>query len=203
MQKLKDQLLTILRHVETDIDTFRRVSDKLSTILAQETAILLDSEPHSIQTPITDMVGTKCSEGVVLIPILRSGLAMLPSFQTLFEGARVGILGYRRDKKSIQAIKYYENLPDFADNDRAVIIDPMLATGGTASSAIDLLKSKNIPEEKIIFVGILSSPEGKRHLETLYPKIQIILGAVDENLNHVKYIVPGIGDFGDRYFGTI
>ncbi len=203
MQQLKDQLLTILRHVGTDIDTFRRVTDKLSTILAQETSLLLKSDAHPIQTPVTEMVGTRCTENVVLIPILRSGLAMLPAFQTFFEKSKVGIVGYYRDKTTAKAINYYENLPPITNEDRLIIIDPMLATGGTACSVVELLLQHNVPEEKIIFTGVLASPEGKRHLEFTYPKVNIILGAVDKHLNHVKYIVPGIGDFGDRYFGTV
>lgn len=203
MQPLKDQLLTILRNKETSIDLFRRTTEQLSTLLAHETALLLEREPYSITTPVTAMEGTHLKETLLIVPILRSGLAMLPSFERFFEESRVGILGYWREEKTAKPVKYYEKLPQNIQNDRVLIIDPMLATGGTAADAVELLMEKGVAEEKMIFVGIIASPEGKEHLSRRFPKIKIVLGAEDERLNDVKYIVPGLGDFGDRYFGTL
>jgi len=203
MQKIKNLLLTTMRDITTPVDLFRRTTDKLTEVLVTETITLLETEPHPITTPITQMNGTKCTEKVLLIPILRAGLAMMPMFQKYFEMASIGILGYKRDKTTCKACMYYDNVPTVEAGTKVIILDPMLATGNTVCSAIKFLNNRGVKDRQIIYTGILGAPEGKNKLENMHPEIKIVLGALDEKLNDVKFIVPGIGDFGDRYFGTL
>ncbi|MEC7838737.1 MAG: uracil phosphoribosyltransferase [Chlamydiota bacterium] len=202
MQQVKDQLLTILRDVKTPISEFRRTTEKLTEILVVESMTLLENKPHKITTPITEMTGSKLDNHVVLIPVLRAGLAMLPIFLKYFEEASTGFFGFNRDKTTYEANMYFANIPNILPNTKVILIDPILATGNTTCSAVTYLNKMGVEDRQIIFAGILAAPEGKNHLETTHPEIKMVIGAVDKRLNEVGYIVPGIGDFGDRFFGT-
>jgi len=203
MQKLKDQLLTTLRDKNTARDAFRHTSKKLIHILAEEAAMELETETCEIETPITKTEGVRIVEPVVLITILRSGLAMQMVFQEHFESARIGVIDIKRDDQTFKPTVYYKSLPPISEKVRVIILDPMLATGNTLTATLDILKEEHgIAPERILFAGLLISKEGREMIEAKYPGIKIIKAAEDSELNAQKFLVPGIGDFGDRYFGT-
>lgn len=187
---MKDTLVTILRDKNTSIDQFRKASEKLGFILASEVSQYLEKQNSSIKN------------NIVLIPILRSGIAFLVPFLNVFEKARVGFVGLQRDEKTAIAKLYYDKIPPISQDDDVILLDPMIATGGSAIDALEILKKKGAREEKIIFVSIIGSIEGLELVQTKFPKIKIIVPAIDKKLDSKKFIVPGLGDFGDRFFGT-
>lgn len=200
---MKKILLSLLRDKNTDIKKFREAAEKLSLILAGELFDLLDKQDFEIETPISKTFAYKLKNEIVFIPILRSAIAMLPSFLKFFEKAAVGFLGLKRDEKNAEAHLYYKNFPKIKKTDDVVILDPMIATGGSGFKAIELLIKDGVLENKIIFISIICSKQGLDKIQKTYPKVRIIYVAKDEILNDKKFIVPGLGDFGDRYFGTL
>lgn len=201
MNKVKNLLLTTLRDDTITTESFREFTQKITSMLVLETAALLKTQSCQIKTPVDITSGTRINEPVLLIPILRSGLAMLPEYLHFFKNADVGILGYCRDKKGTSPKMYYQNVPSFDTRTRIIIIDPILATGGTICKAVKLLQSLGAEEKQIIFSCILAAPQGKKRFETTHPQAKLIFGHVDQGLNRDNYIIPGMGDFGDRYFG--
>lgn len=141
-------------------------------------------------------------QGVVLVPILRSGVALLASFLEVFTAARVGFVGLKRNEKTLKARAYYKNIPPIKKNDIVIVLDPMLATGGSAVVGIRTLLKMGAREENIVFAGVIAAPLGVEKLRKNFPEITIVLGVCDKGLDTKGYIVPGVGDFGDRYFGT-
>jgi len=194
--------LTKLRNKKTSRADFRQAAHALSAMLAYETALHVKTQKCSIETPIQRAEGTCLETPILIIPILRSGITMLPAFLDVFTDAVVGVVGLKRDEKTAIAHLYYQNIPAITANTQIIIIDPMLATGGTSCDTVQLLLEKGANPDAIIFTSIVSSPEGVDVLQTTYPKVKLITASVDEKLNDKKYIVPGLGDFGDRYFGT-
>ena len=199
---MKNALLTILRDKTTSMQQFRDAADKLSSWLAIETATLLEQETFNIETPLAKAIGHKLTHSVTLVPILRSGIAMLQPFLRHYSTASVGFVGIRRDEKAMPHL-YYQNLPPINPDDDVIILDPMIATGGSAITAIKVLKDAGVKEGKIMVVGILGSPEGLQALESCAPDARFLLAQVDQKLDDKKFILPGLGDFGDRYFGTL
>lgn len=199
---MKSTLITTLRDKSTPIEQFRSAGEKVSSYLAHLALNQMEMDTKTIQTPVGPATGFACHNSVVLVPILRAGLAMLPSFMDLFPHSRVGMIGLVRDEKTASAEFYYEKLPKFTPNDRVILLDPMLATGGSTVKAIELLIARGVSEEQIMGVFIISAPEGIAYVSERYPKVQLIIAQQDDRLNSVKYIDPGLGDFGDRYFGT-
>ncbi|MFC1894566.1 uracil phosphoribosyltransferase [Candidatus Dependentiae bacterium] len=199
---MKEVLLTILRDKNTDIEKFRRTSEKLAYLLAQEASDYLEKENIKIQTPLCEADGVKIKNDIILIPILRSAIALLQPFLTFFQKAKVGFLGLKRDEKTAVANMYYKNFPNFSKNDDVIILDPMIATGGSGEKAIEILKKEGVLEEKIIFVAVITSYSGVTRLKNKFPKIKLFYVQEDKELNKNKFIIPGLGDFGDRYFGT-
>ena len=199
---MKDALLTVLRDVNTTRGQFRQVTQQLSLILAAEASQHVDRTSVKVKTPLAETTGEKLSDEVVIIPILRAGLAMLPSFLTLFPESSVGFFGMRRDEHTKKPNLYYKNLPKISPKQNIIIIDPMIATGGSGLLALNELRAQGAEESKIIYVGIVAAPEGLNKIKEMCPHIHVIVGRVDERLNKDAFIVPGIGDFGDRYFGT-
>lgn len=199
---MKDTLLTLLRDKSTSTENFRRAADHMGMMLSFEVANFLEKELLSIETPLAPAVGTRFKNRIVLIPILRAGIALLTPFMKLFPDSRVGFVGLKRDEETAVATLYYKNIPPIEEQDVVIILDPMIATGGSGSTVIDLLKSLKVPEERIYYVGIIAAPEGLNYLRKLAPDMKILAAEVDERLNDKKFIVPGLGDFGDRYFGT-
>lgn len=199
---MRELLLTILCDKKTSTADFRKAANDLAVILANETAHCLEKQKISIRTPLAKTAGYKIKNNIVLVPILRAGLALLPEFSKTFPDASVGFIGLKRDEKTYEAKLYYKNLPQISLKDNVVILDPMLATGGSLVEAIKILKSAGAKEEKIIYVGVVSAPEGLSNLKKHFPKIRTIIAARDQKLNKHKYILPGLGDFGDRYFNN-
>jgi uracil phosphoribosyltransferase len=199
---MKSIFLTTLRDKSTGIKNFREASHKLGYLLAQEIAKLLEKKQHTIETPLAKSDGVVLKNDVILVPILRSGVALLHPFLEFFENAKVGFVGLQRDEKTAVANLYYHKLPEVVPTDDVVLLDPMIATGGSAIDAIKILKEEKIEENKIKFAAVIASREGLDRIRKEFPKIKIVVPHVDEKLNDKKFIVPGLGDFGDRFFGT-
>lgn len=198
---MKEILLSTLRNHSTSRSEFREAAERLTELLAMEASLLLEKEKISLQTPQGEANGIRFKNPQVLVPILRSGVAMLNGFLNFFDDARVGFVGMWRDETTKLPHKYYQKLPKITPNDEIMILDPMLATGGSATGVIDALKKAGANEEKMIFVGILAAPEGLKNIKTRFPALRIVVAHIDENLDPNKFIYPGLGDFGDRYFG--
>ena len=199
---MKDILLTILRNEKTKRGEFRQVTDQLSFILAAEASQYVEKIPVTVKTPIEETTGQKLAEDIMVVPILRAGLAMLPAFLRIFPHSSVGFFGMRRDEVTKQPHLYYQNIPPISPNQNVILIDPMIATGGSGELALKELIRRGADESKLIYVGIIGAPEGIKAIETVCPHVKLVVGAVDKCLNKNAFIVPGIGDFGDRYFGT-
>jgi len=202
MNKAINLYLTLLRNKKTEQCKFQRTAHIVADLLAQQALLHLNTKSISIDTPIAKTTGIELTDEIVLVAILRSGITMLPAFLHYFPGASIGIIGLKRDEKTAEAHLYYQNLPPLAKNLQIIIIDPMLATGGTGIITISLLCERTIQQNKILFVSIVSAPEGIKKINNAFPGVTIITAAEDEKLNAKKFIVPGLGDFGDRYFGT-
>jgi uracil phosphoribosyltransferase len=197
---LVQDALIELRDVRTQPPEFRRTANRISVLLAAEALKDVPARPHTVETPLGPADGTVVSGDVVVVPVLRAGLGMLDAVLELVPTARVGHIGLQRDEATAIASKYYTKLPpDLADS-FVLMIDPMLATGGSAVAAIDLLKAAGARSLRIIC--IVAAPEGVALVERHHPEVDIYTPVIDRGLNPHKYIVPGLGDFGDRLYGT-
>jgi uracil phosphoribosyltransferase len=198
--------LTALRDKNTDTPTFRRLADELVTLLAYEATRDVRVEPVDIQTPVAPSRGIKlASPKPLVVPILRAGLGMLDGMVRLLPTAEVGFLGMVRNEETLEATTYANRLPDDLSGRQCYVLDPMLATGGTLSAAIRYLV--DLGADDITAITLLSAPEGIARLEAdtadLDVPISIVTGAIDEKLNERGYIVPGLGDAGDRLYGIV
>ncbi len=196
---LGTHVLTHLRDKTTKPVLFRTLSYQISLLLALEATRDLATEEKSIETPMESMTGRVLARPLVIVPILRAGLGMVQPFQDNFPDVSVGYVGLERDHTTAIARSYYCKLPPL-DGRRVFVIDPMLATGGSAVQAIDVVKSAGAKE--IGFICIVAAPEGVAAVEKAHPEVPIYAGALDRELNTKKYILPGLGDFGDRLYGT-
>ncbi len=192
--------LSILRNVETPIAEFRSALGRIATILAYSALKDLPLLEKEIQTPITTTKGYDIDTEIVVVPILRAGLSLTGAIINFVPDAKVGHLGMYRDETTHEPVDYYSNLPDNLINSLVLLVDPMLATGGSADDAIGFLKKQGA--KHIRFISLISAPEGLDRIQKKYPDVSIITAAVDKNLNSDAFIVPGLGDAGDRYFGT-
>ncbi|MBI2589056.1 uracil phosphoribosyltransferase [Candidatus Saccharibacteria bacterium] len=192
--------MTLLRDKRTQADEFRRHSDIVSKLLLIEATKGLQTETSKIETPIASFSGQLLTDRVVVVPILRAGISMLSAAYGLLPSISVGFIGLVRDEKTAIADKYYEKLPDIKSADTIFIVDPMLATGGSMDEALNIVKSAGA--KRIVVVSIVCAPEGLERVNKKHSNVPIITAAVDEKLDSNAYIVPGLGDFGDRYFGT-
>ncbi|WP_148612378.1 uracil phosphoribosyltransferase [Nocardioides rubriscoriae] len=197
--------LTVLRDQQTDSPTFRRLADELVTLLAYEATREVRVEPDEIVTPVAPMTGTKlASPKPLVVPILRAGLGMLDGMMRLLPTAEVGFLGMVRNEETLEAATYAERLPDDLSGRQCYVLDPMLATGGTLAAAIRFLTDRGA--DHITCVCLLAAPEGcanlERELEGLAVPVTVVTAAMDERLNEKGYIVPGLGDAGDRLYGV-
>lgn len=199
---MKQALLTILRDHSTSIEQYRAAVHQLGQILAVESGTFLQKKESSVETALGRAQGTYIAKEPVLIAILRSGLTLLPPFLEMYPKAPIGTIGVRRNEKTAKPRLYYQNLPRFPRNAPIFLLDPMLATGGSALLAVDLLKKAGAEEKRIVFIGIIASQEGLMRVQKQHPLIRTHIVQVDPTLNAKKMIVPGLGDFGDRYFGT-
>jgi len=192
--------LSILRDKTTDIVEFRTAMARVATILAYTSLKELPLQETSIETPITQTRGYRIDTEVIVVPILRAGLTLVDAIMNFIPDAKVGHLGMYRDETTHEPVDYYSNLPDGISDGLVLLVDPMLATGGSADDAIGYLKKQGA--KQIRFTSLISAPEGIQRITEKYPDVSIITAAVDENLNDDAFIVPGLGDAGDRYFGT-
>ena len=192
--------LTIARDKNTSVEHFRRLVGQIARLMAFEITRDYPSTPRTVQTPLASCEGSKLARGLTLVPILRAGLGMVDGILELIPTARVGHVGIYRDEATLKPVTYYKKLPpDIAGTD-VIVIDPMLATAGSLSACIEVLKATGAVSIKVLC--LVSSPEGIDALQKRHPEIPIFTAAVDEKLNERGYIVPGLGDAGDRIFGT-
>ncbi len=192
--------LARLRDTETGPPEFRRLIAGVSRGLFYEATRELKLKPVSVESPLAAAPSHVVDEKVGFVPVLRAGLGMAEAMLEEFPEASVWHLGLYRDHATLKPVTYYNKLPAKPDLDVAIVLDPMLATGGTTTAAIDILKKAGTP--RILFVGIIAAPEGVRALQEAHPEVPIFLAALDSHLNDVGYIGPGLGDAGDRQFGT-
>ena len=202
MNILKKALITKLRDKKITRIEFRAAAERLTHVLAHEAVEYLESKNVSVQTPLAEASGVALTNNIVLVAILRSGLVMLPTFLHYFPRAAIGFVGLKRDEQTALPNLYYENLPQIKKEDQIIMLDPMLATGGTAAATLEILKAKGVEEKKILFVSIISAPDGIFKVNSSFPNVKLLVAAEDEKLNKKFFIIPGLGDFGDRYFGT-
>ena len=193
--------LSILRDEKTSTKDFRELVNEIAMLMTFEATRDLPTEQVEVKTPCgiakcNHIAGRK----LAFVPILRAGLGMVDGCVSLVPAARIGHIGLYRDETTHTPVEYYCKLPKDIDQRDVYVVDPMLATGGTAVDAIDLLKKKGVT--KVKFLSIIASPEGIEKVKTLHPDVQIYCAHIDEGLNENKYIVPGLGDAGDRIFGT-
>ena len=193
--------LSILRNKKTSTKEFRELIKELSIFLCYEAMKDAKLDKIEIETPITKLKTEQLNEdNYAFIPILRAGLGMLDGVITVLPTAKVGHIGMYRDEETYEPVNYFYKVPKDIKNREVILLDPMLATGGSAIDAIDLLKKNGV--EKIKFLCIISAPEGLKKVQEKHPDVTIFTACIDDHLNENKYIVPGLGDAGDRIFGT-
>ena len=190
-----------LRDARTEPPAFRRAANRISVLLAAEALRDVPSVSAVVETPLGPAQGRRVRSDVVVVPVLRAGLGMLDAVLELLPAARVGHIGLQRDEATAIASRYYSKLPTRLADSYVLMIDPMLATGGSAVAAIDLIKSAGA--KTIRMICIVAAPEGVRLVEERHPEVAVYTPVVDRELNPHKFIVPGLGDFGDRLSGTI
>ena len=193
--------ISLLRNKQTGTKEFRDLVGEIATLLCYEATRDLPLEEVQIETPIC-MAKTKVLAGrkLALVPILRAGMGMLDGMLSLIPAAKVGFIGLYRNEETLQPVEYFCKLPSDIDERDVLVLDPMLATGGSAVDAITMIKKRGAKHIK--FIGLIGAPEGVEALRTAHPDVQIYLGALDECLDQKGYIVPGLGDAGDRIYGT-
>jgi uracil phosphoribosyltransferase len=192
--------ITLLRDQRTDPKKFRELMREIAVLIAYEATADLATEETAVTTPLGQAAGHRLQERVGLVPILRAGLGLVEGIWNLMPNAEVWHIGIFRDERTLEPVEYYNRLPVTPTVDVCLVLDPMLATGGSAVAAVDILKRWKA--KRIKFVGVIAAPEGIHNLTMNHPDIPIYLAAVDERLNDVGYILPGLGDAGDRMFGT-
>ena len=192
--------LSRLRDKNTDPKKFRELVREIAALLAYEATADLQTVPRELETPLAKMTGAELREKIGLVPILRAGLGMVEGFWELMPSAEVWHIGLYRDEKTLRPVEYYNKLPLEPTVSVCIILDPMLATGGSATATAAVLKRWGV--KKIKFVGLIAAPEGIKAMQTAHPDIPIHIAAIDDHLNERAYIVPGLGDAGDRQFGT-
>lgn len=196
---LADQILTGLRDENTPPTRFRTLTRTITQLLMVEATRTLATRPVPIRTPLEEVTGAELERKVVAVPILRAGLGMLDAALEMLPEAHVGYLGLARDENTAIASSYYIKLPSL-EGKTVLMLDPMLATGGSAASAAEPLYAAGAAQ--VILLCIVAAPEGVAHLQERFPELQIVAASLDRELNDRKYILPGLGDFGDRLYGT-
>lgn len=192
--------LTLLRDKRTEPKKFRELIREIAILLAYEATQDLATTPTAVETPLGVAQGYRLQENIGLVPILRAGLGMVEGIWEMMPSAEVWHIGLYRDERTLRPVEYYNKLPVAPTVQVCLILDPMLATGGSATATVDILKRWGA--QRIKFVGIIAAPEGIATLSGRHPDVPIHVAAVDERLNEIGYIVPGLGDAGDRQFGT-
>jgi uracil phosphoribosyltransferase len=193
--------MALLRNVDTPTREFRQLVGEIATLLAYEATRSLETEPVSVRTPLETMEGRRIGRDlIVLVPILRAGLGMVDAVAALFPNAGVGHIGLYRNEKTLEPVSYYFKIPPLGAEKVYLVLDPMLATGGSASAAIAKLKESGA--RRIRLICLVAAPEGAARMMTDHPDVAVFVAALDRQLNEHGYILPGLGDAGDRLFGT-
>ena len=192
--------LAMLRDTVTKPKKFRELVRELAILLAVEATTDLETEPVEVTTPMGATGGQTLKKGIGLVPVLRAGLGMVEGIWEMLPSAEVWHIGLKRDERTLEPMQYYANKPVEPRVQLCLILDPMLATGGSASATCTLLKDWGVSHIK--YIGLIAAPEGIARLQADHPDVAIHVGAVDSHLNDIGYIVPGLGDAGDRQFGT-
>jgi len=193
--------LAIIRDVETGHKRFRELATEITKFVCYEALKNIKTKAVTVQTPVATAACRKIDTDIVVIPILRAGVGMLEGILELVPTARVGFVGLYRDEETKLPITYYESFPIQIRGGTCIVIDPMVATGGSTVAAIDILKENGA--DNIVVICIVTCPEGIKVVEEAHPDVRVYAAAIDEKLNEKKYIVPGLGDAGDRLFGTL
>ena len=192
--------ISMLRSKETGTKDFRELIYEIALLIGYEATRDLPVAEYTVSTPVTEAVGYRLPRQVCLVPILRAGLGMVDALLTLIPAARVGHIGLYRDPQTLNPVEYYCKMPPDLAERIVLVLDPMLATGGSAAAAISFLKQRGAKTIKML--NIIGAPEGVKKVTAAHPDVDIYLGSLDEKLNDHGYIVPGLGDAGDRLFGT-
>lgn len=192
--------LTIMRRKETTTKDFRENLDEVAGLMAYEITRDVETEDVTIETPLTTSVQQRLAEDIILVPILRAGLGMVDGIRSLIPNAKIGHIGVYRDEETYEAKEYFNKLPESLPDGYVMVLDPMLATGVSASAALDMVKAAGA--KKIKLVCIVGAKEGVEVINKNHPDVEIVLAALDDGLNEKNYITPGLGDAGDRLFGT-
>lgn len=192
--------ITTLRSSDTESDEFRRCVRRLAQLIAYEASSDLDLESCPVETPLEETTGWKLARPMILVPVLRAGLGMVDAFLEMFPGARVGHIGLYRDEETLEPVEYYTSYPETLGQACVFLLDPMLATGGSAIAAMRILRKQGAKDIRLI--SLVSAPEGVAALEKAFPEAHVYTAVLDRGLNGQGYIVPGLGDAGDRIFGT-
>ena len=192
--------LALLRSTVTKPKKFRELIRELSMLLCYEATADLETDTLEVTTPMGQALGRQLRGGIGLVPVLRAGLGMVEGVWEMMPGAEVWHIGLKRDERTLQPMQYYANKPNEPRVQVCLILDPMLATGGSASATCKLLKEWGVTHIK--YIGLIAAPEGIARLQADHPDVPIHIAAIDERLNEIGYIVPGLGDAGDRQFGT-
>jgi uracil phosphoribosyltransferase len=192
--------LALIRDRATGHKQFRELAREITMFVCYEALKGVNVREVTVQTPLAEARCSTIDEELIVVPILRAGIGMLDGILGLVPTARVGFVGMFRDKRTKEPVAYYQRLPSESRNALHIVIDPMIATGGSTSAAIDILKANGAT--RVVVVCIVTCPEGIRKIEEKHPDVRIFTAAIDERLDERKYIVPGLGDAGDRLFGT-
>ncbi len=193
--------LTLARSRDTPKKLFRELVDEIATLMAYEVTRDLEEEPVEVHTPLEATRGTRIAgKKLVVVPVLRAGLGMVDGVLRLIPSARVGHVGLARDESSLQPVQYYFKVPPAPEQRRFLVVDPMLATGGSAAAAIAGLKERGA--RRVTLMCLVAAPEGVQRVAEAHPDVRVYAAALDRQLNEVGYILPGLGDAGDRLFGT-
>lgn len=192
--------LSIMREKDTSTYIFKQNLDEIAKLMAYEVTRTVPLREKIIETPICETTGYELDQKLVLVPILRAGIGLVDGFRDIIPTAKIGHIGMYRDPKTLEPIEYYARFPKGMDKSIVIVTDPMLATGGSASMAITNIKKRGA--QKILLVCLVGAPEGVQRIQEDHPDVDITLAALDEKLNDHGYIVPGLGDAGDRLFGT-
>ena len=193
--------ISILRNEATPVKEFRELVNEIALLMGYEATRDLDMVERPVRTPICETNGKFISKQVALVPVLRAGLGMVDALMSLIPAAKVGHIGLYRDPETHVPVEYYCKLPNDISERQAIVLDPMLATGGSAAAAIDFLKEHGA--KRIKLMCIIAAPEGVEAVTKAHPDVEVFCGVIDEKLNENCYIVPGLGDAGDRLFGTL
>lgn len=197
---LIDHKMSLIRDKNTSTKTFRETVGEIGALITYEITKDLETVEIEVETPIQKTICRQLNKQLVIVPILRAGLGMVNGIHDMVPSAKIGHIGLYRDEKSLEPISYYAKFPTDILDGVVLVVDPMLATGGSATAAITELKNRGAKDVR--FVGLVGCPEGVKRLQMDHPDVPIYLAALDEKLNEVGYIVPGLGDAGDRLFGT-